>query len=72
MKVKLIAHLLIFIMVGLCFSACAWPKVYCRSSSGSVIYDRMSHRLEIVWESTTQTPDGAPVTHESDSTKVSE
>lgn len=66
---KVLKVMIIFV-ASLCLSACAWPKVYCRSSSGSVTYDRMSHRLEIVWESTTQTPNGDKVTHVPDSVRI--
>lgn len=53
---KKFRFVLIFILIGLCLSACTWPKVFVRSSSGWVTYDRLNHRLEIVWESTTATP----------------
>lgn len=43
-------------MVGLCLSACTWPKVFVRTSNGYVSYDRLNHRLEVIWESTMQTP----------------
>lgn len=46
----------LLVMVSLCLSACTWPKVFVRTSNGYVSYDRLNHRLEVIWESTIQTP----------------
>lgn len=47
---------LVIILIGLCLSACTWPKVYVQTSSGYVSYDRINHRFEIMWEAVTKTP----------------
>lgn len=48
----------IIILVGLflavCFQACHWPAVYIGNSSGILSYDRLQHRLDIMWESTNE------------------
>lgn len=53
---KKFRFVLVFILIGLCLSACTWPKVYVQTSSGYVSYDKLNHRLEILWEQTTKTP----------------
>lgn len=48
-----------FIFIGLiciCLVACTWPKVFVKSNSGWVTYDRFNHKLEVVWESIVETP----------------
>jgi len=41
--------------VSLLLSSCTkWPAVYIGDSSGILTYDRINHRLEILWEKHTQ------------------
>lgn len=50
------SSILILVLSTFVFIGCQWPKVFVRSSSGYVSYDRLNHRLEIIWESTTEHP----------------
>lgn len=45
-----------YVVITLSLLGCSFPKVFVRSSSGWVTYNRMTRTLEIVWESTTETP----------------
>lgn len=45
-----------YVVIILSLLGCSFPKVFVRSSSGWVTYNRMTRTLEIVWESTTETP----------------
>ena len=47
-------YLIVIIILGLCLSACQWPRIYLNSTSGYVSYDRNARKLEIIWESTTR------------------
>lgn len=41
--------------VSLLLSSCTkWPAVYIGDTSGILTYDRINHRLEILWEKHTQ------------------
>ena len=49
------SKLFIFGSVSLLLSSCSkWPTVYIGDSSGILSYDRVNHRLEILWEKHTQ------------------
>lgn len=54
---KKVRFILLVMVVGLLMTSCAWPKVFVKTSSGWVTYDRLNHRLEVVWDFTTQTPE---------------
>lgn len=53
---KKIKFIMLVMVVGMLMASCAWPKVFVKTSSGWVTYDRLNHRLEVVWDFTTQTP----------------
>lgn len=49
------SKLLIIGTVSLLLSSCTkWPAVYIGDSSGILTYDRINHKLEILWEKHTQ------------------
>lgn len=53
---KRVIYGFIVCLVLMAMASCSWPKVFVRSSQGWVTYDRLSHRLEIVWDINTATP----------------
>lgn len=53
---KYLVTLLILVLSTCFLVGCQWPKVFVKSSSGYVSYDRLNHRLEVIWESTTESP----------------
>lgn len=57
---------LLVMVVATLLTACAWPKVFVKTSSGWVTYDRLNHKLEVVWDFSMQTPvdsAGTPYLH---------
>lgn len=52
---KKVRFILFLIGCAIIMASCAWPKVFVKTSSGWVTYDRLNHRLEVVWDFTTQT-----------------
>lgn len=60
---KKIRFVLFLIGCAMIMASCAWPKVFVKTSSGWVTYDRLNHKLEVVWDFSMQTPvdsTGAP------------
>lgn len=53
---KKVRFIMLVMVVGLLMTSCAWPKVFVKTASGWVTYDRLNHRLEVVWDFKTQTP----------------
>lgn len=52
---KKVRFILFLIGCAIIMASCAWPKVFVKTSSGWVTYDRLNHKLEVVWDFTTQT-----------------
>lgn len=53
---KKVFECLVMSLFCIALVGCAWPKVFVKTSSGWVTYDRLNHKLEVVWDFTTQTP----------------
>ena len=63
-----VLKMLIILVLGFGFVGCSrWPAIYVGDSSGILTYDRLNHRLEIMWEHHSRLKD-APT----DSIKASE
>lgn len=53
-----VLKMLIILVLGFGFVGCSrWPAIYVGDSSGIITYDRLSHRLEIMWEHHTSLKD---------------
>lgn len=53
---KKVRFIMLVMVVGMLMTSCAWPKVFVKTSSGWVTYDRLNHKLEVVWDFSMQTP----------------
>ena len=51
---KVLSLLIAFSTFLLLSSCIKWPSVYIGDSSGIITYDRINHRLEVLWENHTQ------------------
>ena len=47
---KKIAILIVMVLGLSCLSCTRWPVLYVGDSSGILTYDRINHKLEVIWE----------------------
>lgn len=51
---RVLSLLIAFSVVLIIQSCTKWPSVYIGDSSGILTYDRVNHRLEVLWEKHTK------------------
>lgn len=47
---KVFKLLIVFVIVSMVTACSPWPKIYVGDTSGIITYDRLNHKLEILWD----------------------
>lgn len=67
---KRLSFLIVIVPMLVMTSCYRWPAVYLGDTSGIISYDRLNHRLEILWERHTQVQDNKQDTTRIDTLNV--
>lgn len=67
---KRLSFLIVICLMLVMTSCYKWPAVYVGDSSGIISYDRLNHRLEILWEKHSKLQDNKQDTARIDTVNV--